>query len=244
MGFLDRLFGREPKQNQQQGQWSTQGSGQYAPPGGQPYSVPQPSGGASVEDEKAIARYKYLLRTAPPEDLERVHAEAFSKLSLEQRQMVLQRLSEDLPQSERPRSDSPQDLARSATRAEMQNPGYLQQSFGRPVMMGGGGFGSSMMGSIAGVMIGSMLFNSLMYGYADSPEAQESGDDASDIDTSDDSGDSGDTGADGGNGSDTGDSGDYGSDAGSDFASDSGGGDWGGGDFGGGDFGGGDFGGF
>jgi hypothetical protein len=30
----------------------------------------------------AIPRYKYLLRTAPPEDMERVHTEAFGKLTL------------------------------------------------------------------------------------------------------------------------------------------------------------------
>ena len=96
----------------------------------QPYAVPAPRGGASSEDERAIARYKYLLRTAPPEDIERVHTEAFAKLSPEQRQMVLQRLNEDLPEGERPRSDQPADLARSATRAEMSRPGYLQGAFG------------------------------------------------------------------------------------------------------------------
>ena len=44
--------------------------------------------------------------------------------------MVLQRLTDDLPESERPRSDQPADLARSATRAEMSRPGYLQGAFG------------------------------------------------------------------------------------------------------------------
>ena len=97
MGFLDKLLGREPLQQQRS-----------APaPTGQPYAVPPPRGGASSEDERAIARYKYLLRTAPPEDIERVHTEAFGNLSAEQRQMVLQRLNEDLPEGERPRSDQP-----------------------------------------------------------------------------------------------------------------------------------------
>ena len=105
------------------------------PPTGQPYAVPPPRGGASTEDERAIARYKYLLRTADPEDIEKVHAEAFAKLSPEQRQMVLQRLTDDLPESERPRSDQPADLARSATRAEMSPaglpPGRLRWRPGR-----------------------------------------------------------------------------------------------------------------
>ncbi|KJK11254.1 hypothetical protein UB45_14995 [Terrabacter sp. 28] len=223
MGFLDKLLGREPLQQQQR----------TAPaPTGQPYQVPSPRGGASSEDERAIARYKYLLRTADPEDIERVHAEAFGKLSPEQRQMVLQRLTEDLPENERPRSDQPADLARSATRAEMSRPGYLQGAFGGGRGMGGGmGMGGmiagSMLGTIAGVVVGSALADMMLGGYESSPEAQEAGDAGA--------GDSGDGG---------GDSGDGGGDAGGSDFGDFGGGDFGGGDFGGGDFGGGDFGGF
>ena len=123
MGFLDKLLGREPLQ-QQRPQQTPQ------PATGQPYAVPPPRGGASTEDERAIARYKYLLRTADPEDIEKVHAEAFAKLTPEQRQVVLQRLDGNLPESERPRSDPPADLARSATRAEVSRPGYLQGRLG------------------------------------------------------------------------------------------------------------------
>ena len=32
-------------------------------------------------DEQAIARYRYLLRTAPPEAIEQAHAEAFAQLT-------------------------------------------------------------------------------------------------------------------------------------------------------------------
>ena len=242
MGFLDKLLGREPLQQQQR----------TAPaPTGQPYQVPAPRGGASSEDERAIARYKYLLRTADPEDIERVHAEAFGKLSPEQRQMVLQRLTEDLPENERPRSDQPADLARSATRAEMSRPGYLQGAFGGGRGMGGGmgggmGMGGmiagSMLGTIAGVVVGSALADMMLGGYESSPEAQEAGDANADAGDSGDSGDGGDSGDSG----DGGDSGDAGGDAGGDMGGDAGGsdfGDFGGGDFGGGDFGGGDFGG-
>ncbi|GAB3876339.1 hypothetical protein [Terrabacter terrigena] len=238
MGFLDKLLGREPLQQQR-----------TAPaPTGQPYQVPPPRGGASSEDERAIARYKYLLRTADPEHIERVHAEAFGKLSPEQRQMVLQRLTEDLPENERPRTDQPADLARSATRAEMSRPGYLQGAFGGGRGMGGGlgggmgggmGMGGmiagSMLGTIAGVVVGSALADMMLDGYDSSPEAQEAGD------ASADSGDSGDSGDAGGDSGDSG--GDAGGDAGGSDFGDTGGGDFGGGDFGGGDFGGGDFGG-
>jgi hypothetical protein len=226
MGFLDKLLGREPLQQQR--------PQQAQPPTGQPYAVPAPRGGASSEDERAIARYKYLLRTAPPEDIERVHTEAFGKLSPEQRQMVLQRLNEDLPEGERPRSDQPADLARSATRAEMSRPGYLQGAFGggRGGGMGMGGMiAGSMLGTIAGVVVGSALADMMLGGYDSSPEAQEAGDASADAG---DTGDSGDAGGDAGDGA-----GDTGGDAGgSDFGDFGGGGDFG--DFGGG----GDFGGF
>ena len=236
MGFLDRLLGREPQTRTPDG-WG-------AAPTGQPYAVPAPSGGASSEDERAIARYRYLLRTAPPEDLERVHAEAFARLSPEQRQMVLQRLSDDLPESERPRSDAPGDLARSATRAEMRSPGYLQGAFGAGAGGGGRGMGmgglvaGSMLGTIAGVVVGSALADALLGGFDTSPEAAEAGDA------------SGGAGGEGTDGADNTDSADTSGDASGDaaggdtsegFAADDFGGDWGG-DLGGGDFGGGDFG--
>ncbi|EWT01478.1 hypothetical protein N865_10045 [Intrasporangium oryzae NRRL B-24470] len=247
MGFLDKLLGREPRDT------TATGRPPMAPPAGQPYTVPPPRGGASSEDERAIARYRYLLRTAPPEDIERVHTEAFGKLSPEQRQMVLQRLNDDLPESERPRSDQPADLARSATRAEMNRPGYLQGAFGTGGRMGGGmeggmGMGGmvagSMLGTIAGVVVGSALADMMLGGFESSPEAQEAGVASADGGDASDSGDSGGSGGQSGGGADTG-----GDAAGQDFAggdvsgADFGGGDFGGGDFGG-DFGGGDFGGF
>ena len=233
MGFLDRLLGRAPSQPRQQYPASGGGSAYGVPP-----APPRP---AATEDERAVARYKYLLRTAPPEQLEAVHAEAFAKLTDEQREQLLRELAAVAP-SEAGSSTEPAALARAATRAEMRSPGTLQNTFGRGSFGGagtgmGGMFAGSMMGTIAGVVIGSAIANSLFGGYDQSPEAQEAGD----------------TGG-AGEGADTGDTGDAGSDAGfAGEAGDSSGGDWaggggdwggGGGDFGGGDFGGGDFGGF
>jgi hypothetical protein len=226
MGFLDRLLGREPRTQQ-------------PPYAAQRPAHPVPGGGlrhAAGDDERAVARYRYLLRTAPPEALEQVHAEAFAPLTPEQRSQVLAELSRDMPAGERPPGADPQSLARSATRAELRQPGYLEHAFSRGRFGGGaGGMGmgmggsivGSMMGTIAGVVIGSALADALFDGYADSPEAAEAGDtggaDAAASDTS-----TADTSA-----SDTG-----GADAGgADYA----GGDFGGGGFG--DFGGGDFGG-
>ncbi len=243
MGFLDRLLGRTPPSNQQPVGWGDAGNLRS------PATPARPPGS---EEERAVARYRYLLRTAPPEQLEALHAEAFAKLTPEQRQELLRELATASP-GEAGTSAEPADLARAATRAEMRQPGTLQNAFSRG--SGGGGMGmggmfaGSMMGTIAGVVVGSAVANMLFDGYGDSPEAQDAGDTGGDAGT-----DSGDGGTDaGGDAADAG-SGDAGGDAG--YAADTsgtdaggdwgggGGGDFGGGDFGGGDFGGGDFGGF
>src|SRR4051795_3313739 len=113
MGLLDRLFGRR-----------SQARDQYAAPGdyrGRPENLP---------DEQAVARYRYLLRTAPPEQIEQAHAEAFAQLTPDQRQQVLAQLAAAVPAGERPRTDDPQTLARVATRAEIRRPGTLERALG------------------------------------------------------------------------------------------------------------------
>ena len=174
MGFLDRLLGREPQEQHDPAQRR-----------GPSFSEPSMSSrsGPHGEDERAIARYRYLLRTAPPEELERVHAEAFSRLTPEQRSQVLAELSQNLPPGERVPGGDPQALARAATRAEMRQPGYLEQTFSRGRFGGvGGGMGmggtimGSMMGTIAGVVVGSAIADALFDDYNSSPEAAEAGD--------------------------------------------------------------------
>lgn len=233
MGFLDRLLGRTPTEQQQRstGGWDN---------GTALRSAATPPRPAATEEDRAVARYRYLLRTAPPEQLEALHAEAFARLSPEQRQALLRELAAAAP-DEAGSSSEPADLARAATRAEARNPGTLQGAFSRGSSGGGMGMGGmfagSMMGTIAGVVIGSAVAGALFDGYDQSPEAADAGDaspDAGGPDSGSDSG-SGDVGGDGGSADGSG--GDW---AGGDF----GGGDFGGGDFGGGDFGGGDFGGF
>src|SRR5436853_5945892 len=78
-------------------------------------------------DEQAIARYRYMLKTAPPETIEQAHAEAFVALTPEQRRKVLQRLSDEIPEAERAAvaGDTPGSLARLATRAEIRQPGAI-----------------------------------------------------------------------------------------------------------------------
>ena len=221
MGILDRLFGRgdEPERREPTGH------------------RPRRSGAGPVRqseeltDEQAIERYRYLLQTAPPETIEQAHAEAFARLTPEQRRMVLQELSQTLPEHERAAGvgsdDDPRSLARMATRAEMRQPGTLQRAFGG---MGGAGIGlgglmaGSFLSTIAGVVIGTAIADQF---FGDSGYDQGSAD-GGDADTGADTGDVASADA---------EQPDTGADTGGDF------GDFGG-DFGGlGDFGGGDFGG-
>jgi hypothetical protein len=112
-------------------------------------------------DQQAIERYRYMLRTAPPETIEQAHAEAFATLTQQQRRLVLEQLREVTPPGERSSGLSeadPQTLARMATRAEIRQPGALERVFGGARGGGFGGiFASSLLGSLAGTVLGSMV---------------------------------------------------------------------------------------
>ncbi|RFU21075.1 hypothetical protein [Geodermatophilus marinus] len=207
MGLLDRLFGgrrREPVRP--------------APPAARPVHGGAPTGrpvDAAPGDQQAIERYRYLLRTAPPDAIEQAHAEAFAQLTPQQRQEVLTQLAAAVPEAERPRADDPGALARAATRAELRRPGTLERAFGGTGPGGRPGFGSTvgagLLGTVGGLVIGTAVADALF-----------------------------DTGAGDGGLVGGGDEEAYaGGEEGYADGGGSGGGDFGGGDFGGGDFGGG-----
>ena len=168
------------------------------------------------DDEIAVDRYRYLLRTAPPDAVEEVHAEAFAKLTPQQRRLVFEELSQNAAAADRPATDDPRTLARSATRSELRQPGFLERTLGPGGGAGRGPgigtmIGGSLLGTVAGVVIGSAIADMVMPGIGDF--ASDMGDGVQDV----------------------------ASDAGDAFGDFGGGfGDFGGGDFGG-DFGGGDF---
>lgn len=156
MSIFDKLFGHEGQQpHPQQGQ--PQQPAQQAPPpqqqGYQPTNQP-------MNDEQAVARYKYMLRTAPPETIEQAHQDAFAQLTPEQRKLVLQQLSSAVPPSERAQSDDPQSLARMATRAEVRQPGTLERVFGSSGP--GGGAAAAPGGGGGGIGLGTMIGGSLL----------------------------------------------------------------------------------
>jgi hypothetical protein len=146
MGFLDRLLGRSTERD--------------VPPR-QHAATPSPTAPGELTDEQALERYRYLVRTAPPEAIERAHEEAFAKLTPEQRRMALRDLSAVVPEHERAGGDDPRSLARMATRAEVNRPGTVERAFG-----GGGGMlggmGAPLLGSFAAAFAGSLVAQSLL----------------------------------------------------------------------------------
>src|SRR5690349_1405959 len=105
MGILDRLLGRRSRPSYEQGSprsdsgtpaWGTPSSSSYPP---EPGATPD----QARRDEEAIRRYRYLLRTAPPDAIEQAHAEAFAQLTPDQRHQVLNQLASHVPEYERVR---------------------------------------------------------------------------------------------------------------------------------------------
>jgi hypothetical protein len=191
MGFFDRLFGRSSGSETSQPRQAD-----ASPP-------------ADLTDEQALERYRYLVRTAPPDAIEQAHEEAFAKLTPEQRQKALRDLNAAVPEHERATGDDPRSLARTATRADVNRPGTVERAFG-----GGAGIGGGLLGTFAAAFAGTVIAQSL---FSELAGAEAGGE---------------------GDGGGEGDAGDAGADTG-DAGGDAGGGDFGGGDFGGGDFGGG-----
>jgi hypothetical protein len=118
-------------------------------------NAPTPAPAVSADDRAAIARYDYLLKTAQPEQLEQVHREAFARLTPAQREQVGAELRAGLPAGEQPVSTSAEDLARSATRGEAHNPGFLRTMFAKPTGRGAAGaLAGAGVGAVAGVGLG------------------------------------------------------------------------------------------
>jgi hypothetical protein len=142
MGFLDRLFGR--------------GAGSESPPR-EHASASTRGAPDELTDEQALERYRYLVRTAPPDAIEQAHEEAFAQLTPEQRRQALRDLSAAVPEHERTGGDDPRSLARMATRAETARPGTVERAFGG----GGGMLGGSLLGTFAAAFAGSLVAQSL-----------------------------------------------------------------------------------
>jgi hypothetical protein len=165
MGFFGRLLGVEDQPEPRAGR-SASGVARALSP-----------------EEQALERYRYMVRTAPPEALEQAHAEAFAKLTPEQRQRVLAELAQAAPAAERaavsatPVADE-RALARVATRAETRAPGTVERVLGS----GGMGLGASLLSSFAmgfaGSMVAQAFFSALPDFGGDAPADESTADES------------------------------------------------------------------
>lgn len=177
MGILDSLRGlfagpnggRSAQSGDQHGPAPDRSSGddggRYSTPAGA-YGDPSPDRGSgspdvtgaqgdlTAEQARDVERYEYLLRTAPPEQVEQAHQEAFAKLDSQQRQELQRRLGE--ASGEPVPDDRPETLARSATRHEMQQPGGMRSLLGAGGLAGAG-IGAVLLTSVAGAFMGTAI---------------------------------------------------------------------------------------
>ena len=183
MGFLDRLFGRKEEEARQQPAAPTyhgHGEREHQPPDA---------------DEQALERYRYMLRTAPPETIEQAHEEAFAKLTPSQRAQALRELAAETPEGERAAlaggRDDPKTLARLATRTEIRQPGAMERMFGGTGRgLGMGGMGGTILGSLAAGFVGSIVAQQFLDSMGDDALGEddtsaEAGDQETDADTGD-----------------------------------------------------------
>ena len=201
MGFLTRLMGIESGADRPHTPSAANGAS----------GLP----GAAVDSEQhALDRYRYMLRTAPPETVEQAHAEAFAKLTSEQRRRLLAELAESAPAAEKgsiasTSVDDTRALARVATRAEVRQPGILERTMGSGAL----GFGTSLLSSFAMGFVGSMVaqsFFSALGGFGGAGDLDSAGAEANGAQANDDAAEPADEdGFDDGDSFDDGDMGDF-----------------------------------
>lgn len=126
-----------------------------APTAGRPAST------MTDADRAAIARYDYLMQTADPQQIERIHRDAFARLTPAQRAEVQARMNAELPSYEQPRTSEPADLARAAARTEATQPGRMRgilgRAGGRAGLVGAGAAAGGVLGLVAGGAIASAV---------------------------------------------------------------------------------------
>jgi hypothetical protein len=116
------------------------------------------------QDEAAIERYEYLLRTGSPAAIERSHFAGFARLTSQQRNLLFTQLTRNAESPEElPADAAPDSLARAATLAELKRPGSLPRAFGTGYggHSFGGRLGSTMLGTVAGYVVASAILYGL-----------------------------------------------------------------------------------
>jgi hypothetical protein len=102
------------------------------------------------------------LRTASPEDIEATHAEAFDRLTPEQRRQVLAALTAEVSPAERARpTDDPRSMACAAIRTELRRPGAIERALGSRGI-DGRSLLTGLLDGVAAAFVGSMLIDGLV----------------------------------------------------------------------------------
>ncbi|HYJ49456.1 MAG TPA: cation-transporting ATPase [Microbacterium sp.] len=129
-------------------------------------TVPRTPTAADAADRAAIARYDYLMQTADPHQIERIHQDAFAKLTPAQRTQVEVRMRAELPTYEQPVSASPRDLARATARSEAMQPGRMRGLLARggssAALAGAGVAAGGLLGLVAGGAVVSAVASPLL----------------------------------------------------------------------------------
>jgi hypothetical protein len=86
----------------------------------------------TADDLVAIEQYERLVQNASPDDLLQVHADAFEKLTPEQRDFIYNQFLQRAADDEHPADAQPRSLAETATRIEQRKPGTLRRLFEDP----------------------------------------------------------------------------------------------------------------
>lgn len=142
MGFLRRLFGFKPAPEQQApvSKKKVEFGAQAAAEGyefGRMYDTlhdgfdPAASAPDQLSIERTLQRYRLIVRTAPPDDMEEAYVAAFSAVRAEQRVRLPGELAQALPEAQRANiylnQHDPQTLAQIAIAVEKHQPGSTER---------------------------------------------------------------------------------------------------------------------
>ncbi|HZX41190.1 MAG TPA: hypothetical protein VFE93_05075 [Myxococcaceae bacterium] len=130
--------------------------------------TPAPSDARPLTGEEALARWRYVLRTAPPEALSAAHAEGLATLGDGARAEVLHRLRSALSAldpGEVVPSD-PQVLARAAERTERRAPGFLEHALASDAR------GRQLLGGLAAAVVGTSALAPFLRGFEPGLDAE------------------------------------------------------------------------
>ncbi|MDN4614113.1 hypothetical protein P5G50_06565 [Leifsonia sp. F6_8S_P_1B] len=93
--------------------------------------TPPPPTGTTRADAEAVAQYERMLASSSAKTIERVHVEAFERLSPQQLDLLFERFTAEAPTAaDSPADARPKSLAKAAARSEKRRPGTIRRVLG------------------------------------------------------------------------------------------------------------------